>query len=220
MAWFCSGAGVLVPGYAFFTAFPPPIFPGISLLTCALSAATIYISLHINSGNSQNKSTCPHLLRNAIFLLITAFCSLMAYVLLLRYCTVLDPQSYTHRFQVGFWKFDWSLTEIGISLKQKMRYAPIEDWMLREGSFTQGGPETIWLAWSITAAGCAMVLTYISGFVLWTAGFAALARHQYESANRLKTSKSEKGKVRGQPLIMESLGNSQPDKITRPKNGG
>lgn len=181
LLWFCAGAGAILPGYTFFTTFPPPIFPGISILTSVLSAAMIYIILHIKSVTAHREASNQQLIRRASLLLFTAFCSLLAYMILLRYCTVLEPQSYSQRFQVGFWKFDWSLTEAGILLKHQLPLAPIEEWMLREGAFIQGGPEIIWHAWSIVAAGCALVLTYMAGFVLWTVGFATLARHHLES---------------------------------------
>lgn len=180
LLWFCTGAGVLVPGYTFFTTFPPPIFPGISILTSALSAAMIYITLKIKSVTSDGGETNRQLIRRASFLLFAAFFSLLVYVLLLRYCTVLEPQSYSQRFQIGFWKFDWSLTEAGMLLKRQAPLAPVEDWMLQEGAFTQGGSEIIWHAWSVMIAGCAMVLTYMVGFVFWTIGFTTLVRHQLE----------------------------------------
>jgi len=77
-----------------------------------------------------------------------------------------------------------------MALKHQWPLAPVEDWMLREGAFTQGGPEIIWRAWSVMTAGCALVLTYMAGFVLWTVGFATLARHRLESeAGRVLPSK-------------------------------
>lgn len=189
--WFCAGAGALIPGYSFFTTFPPPIFPGISLLTSALSAAMIYITWHINSSTSYGEVSCPRWIQRASIYLVVSFCSLAVYVLLLRYCTILDPQSYSQRFQIGFWKFDWSLTDIGISLKSQAPLAPVDNWMLREGAFTQGGPEIIWRAWSVVAAGCAMILTYMMGFVFWTLGFASLAKHQQESRKKNKGQSSK-----------------------------
>jgi hypothetical protein len=189
LIWFCAGAGTILPGYTFFTTFPPPIFPGISILTSVLSAAMIYIILNIKPVASRGEATNTQLIRWASLLLFAAFCSLLVYILLLRYCTVLEPQSYSQRFQIGFWKFDWSLTKAGILLKHQSPLAPVEDWMLREGAFTQGGAEIIWRAWSVVVAGCALVLTYMAGFVFWTVGFATLARHQRRSESRRSATK-------------------------------
>ena len=57
LIWFCAGAGAILPGYTFFTTFPPPIFPGISILTSVLSAAMIYITLNIKSVTSHGEAT-------------------------------------------------------------------------------------------------------------------------------------------------------------------
>ena len=187
LSWFCAGAGALVPGYTFFTTYPPPIFPGISILTSVLAAAVIYITLTINSKTGTGGRRLDHLIRWALLLLVAAFCCLTVYVLLLRYCTVIEPQYYSQRFQVGFWKFDWSLTEAGLYLKHNMPLAPLEDWLLQEGAFRQGGPEIIWQAWSVIAAGCGEVITYMAGFVLWTTGFSFLASHQQQSQREKET---------------------------------
>lgn len=180
LGWFCAGAGTLVPGYAFFTTYPPPIFPGISILTSFLSAAVIFIVITFSPKTPFGKKVYEHLIRWAALSIVIAFCCLVAYVVLLRYCTVLEPQNYLQRFQVGFGKFDWCLTEAGLNVKHDIPLAPLEDWMLREGAFRQGGPEIIWQPWSVVAAGCTLVLTYMAGFVLWTVGFSFLARFQRE----------------------------------------
>jgi multisubunit Na+/H+ antiporter MnhB subunit len=176
LSWFCAGTGTLVPGYAFFTTYPPPIFPGISILTSVLSAAIIYITFTYNPKTPSGDKRFKRLIRWAAFSIVMVFGCLLVYVLLLRYCTVLDPQNYSQRFQIGFWKFDWSLTEAGLTLKRNIPLAPLEDWMMREGAFRQGGPEIIWQAWSVVTAGCILVFTYMAGFVLWTVGFSFIAR--------------------------------------------
>jgi hypothetical protein len=178
LRWFCASAGTLVPGYAFFTTYPPPIFPGITILTSVLSAAVMYIAFMLSIRTTSGKGHYRDLVRWAALALLMAFVCLTAYVLLLRYCTVLEPQNYLQRFQVGFWKFDWCLTEVGLNLKRTIPLAPLEDWMMREGAYRQGGPEIIWQAWSVITAGCSLVLTYMAGFVLWTIGFSLLARYQ------------------------------------------
>jgi len=178
LKWFCAAAGALVPGYTFFTTYPPPIFPGISILTSVLAAAVIYITWTYNPRTQAKGRRFEKLIRLAVLWLVIAFVCLSVYVLLLRYCTVLEPQTYEQRFQVGFWKFDWSLTEVGLNLKRKIPSAPLEDWMLREGAFRPGGSEIIWTQWSITTAGLLLVVTYMASFVLWTVGFSLLAKHK------------------------------------------
>jgi hypothetical protein len=178
LKWFCSGAGAFVPGYTFFTTYSPPFFPGISILTGVLSAAMIYITSTYNPPTETRARSFEKLIRFSMLFLITAFILLSIYVILLRFCTVLEPQSYEQRFQVGFYKFDFSLTEVGLNLKHKTPSAPIEDWILSEGAFRPGGPEIIWRPWSITIAGLLLVFIYMLGFVLWTVGFSLLAKHK------------------------------------------
>jgi len=178
LKWFCAGATAIVPGYTFFTTYPPPIFPGISILTSVLAAAIIYITWTYNPRTQASARSLEKLVRLAILWLLLAFVFLTIYVLLIRYCTVFEPQEYEQRFQVGFCKFDWSLTEVGLKLKHKMPLAPLEDWLLTEGAFRSGGPELIWTSWSIATAGSLLVFTYMAGFVLWTVGFSLLAKHK------------------------------------------
>jgi hypothetical protein len=176
LQWICASAGTLVPGYTFFTTYPPPIFPGISILTGVLSFAVIYLALTYKPEMGYGDKRFEDLILWVALSLTMSFIFLSVYVLLLRYCTVLEPQHYSQRFQLGFWKFNWSLTEEGLKLKQHVPFAPLEDWMMSEGAFRQGGPEIIWKAWSIATAGYALVFTYMAGFVLWTFGFSFLAR--------------------------------------------
>jgi hypothetical protein len=178
LMWFGAGFGTLVPGYTFFTSYPPPIFPGISILTACLSAAIIVIAFAFNPQPPSREKHTNYMIRRASFLLLISFICLTIYVLLLRYCTVLEPQDYSQRFQVGLWKYDWSLTEVGRSLKQNSPLSPIEDWMMKEGGFREGGPEIIWRTWSVITAGCLLLFSYMSGFTFWTIGFCLLARQK------------------------------------------
>ena len=175
---FYPGTVAAVPGYTFFTTYPPPIFPGISILTTALAAAVIYITWTYNPRTASGARRFQKLIRLAILWLVIAFICLFLYVVLLRYCTVLEPQTYKQRFQVGFWKLESSLTQVGLNLKREIPAAPLEDWMLRESAFRPGGPEIIWTEWSITIAGFLLVFTYMAGFVIWTAAFSLLAKHK------------------------------------------
>ena len=102
---------------------------------------------------------------------------LVIYSILLRGCTILEPQTHKYRFQIGFGKCDWSLTKTGLARKQAKPDATVLHWMLEEGAFTQGGPSIIWKGWSIVLSGVLMLLTYFSTFILWTIGFALLAKH-------------------------------------------
>jgi len=172
-----GAAGVVVPGYTYFTTYPPPIFPGITLITGALSAFIVYCILTSVSPDiaHERKRYTQRIVRWAIVSVAIALICLTVYAVLLRYCTVIEPQGYSHRFQVGFWKYNWCLTEAGLSLKRAVPLAPLEDWMLVEGAFREGGPEIIWQAWSIMTAGILLAFAYFAAFALWTIGFSLLA---------------------------------------------
>ena len=98
-------------------------------------------------------------------------------MIILQYCSIIDTQT-QERFQVGFWKCDWSLTQVGLKLKQENLSDTPQVWVLIEAAFQPGGPEKIWKPWSIISAGILMLITYMAGFVLWTAGFSLLAKHK------------------------------------------
>jgi hypothetical protein len=96
------------------------------------------------------------------------------YLALLQYCSVVDPQSDSTRYSIGFGRADWSLTETGRAYQHSHPAYTPEDMMLAEGAFRPGGAELLWTPKTIALAAGALLVTYIVGFVMWTAGFGFL----------------------------------------------
>jgi hypothetical protein len=170
LKWFSgAAAGPILPGITFFSNYPPPLFPGISLLTTALGAAVLCIGYFSTSGLEPNRT----IRRSALALALGLGC-LCTYVLLLASTTIVSPRG-DHRFQVGFSTHQWSLTQTGLAAVHQQPDITKEELMMREGAYVSGGPERIWRPWTIQTAGLALICTYFLGFILWTIGFAILA---------------------------------------------
>lgn len=170
--------GTLIPAYSFFAELDPPLLLGAGLITSALAAATVVLTYYYNPVHSHPNSRLPILVKLSIKAFLGFVILLVIYLVLLQWCTVVDPQTEKIRFQIGFGMADWSLTEKGHQWKAAHPDQNIQDWMLRMGAFRDKGPEIIWKPWTIYLSGSLMVLTFISTFVLWTLGWALLAKHK------------------------------------------
>ncbi|UCG59375.1 MAG: hypothetical protein JSU70_07655 [Phycisphaerales bacterium] len=176
LIWLGAGGGSFVPGYSYFTSYPPPLFPGIGLITAALTGAMIYMVYAYT--REQRMGRLSSLLRASRVLLTAALVLLVVYVVMLRYCTVLPPRADAPRCQIGFGKCDWSLTEAGLALKRSNHGSEsVMNWMLAEAAFQPGGAEKLWKPWSILLSGITMIIVYLAAFACWTCGFAVLAKH-------------------------------------------
>ena len=176
LRWLCAGGGTLVPAFGYFTSYPPPLFPGISVITAALAAAIIYVVYAHVFRHTRHR--LYRLLQQSCVFLVVALVLLVLYALLLGHCTVVAPQNDGTRFQIGFAKCDWSLTELGLTYKSSTHGSkPVTAWMLAEAAFQPGGTERLWKSWSISVAGIIMIITYLAAFVCWTCGFSLLAKH-------------------------------------------
>jgi hypothetical protein len=177
--WLGAGTGVGVPALTFFENYTPPLFPQVGLLLTALSGALLYV---LTTGSPKagfaSVKTLKRLSRQAVIWIGVALVFMIVYVLLLHYCTVMDPQKGTVRFQIGFGTAPWSLTESGRKLALALSNPSPDDLMMAEGAYVPGGPETIWSAWSTLVAGMALILSYMAAFIAWTTGFGLLIRHR------------------------------------------
>lgn len=172
LIWLVAGGGSLVPGFAYFTTFPPPLFPPAAYLTSFLAGA-ILILVASRPLDPQKAAVAR---RKAARLIACAVLLLVAYTFLWQAWTIADPQTGETRYQIGFRRADRSLTGVGIQEKRMKPSAPLEEWMLDHGAFRKDGPEIIWTVESIYFAGGVLVLLYFLGFSSWTRGFALLAK--------------------------------------------
>lgn len=119
----------------------------------------------------------PPLIRLAVRVLSTSVFLLILYLLLLSVCTVVAPGG-KERFQTGFDKFEWSLTDEGRQIKADHPNETTQDWLLDDALFRPGGPNVIWKTWTIIVSGVVMVATFIFAFILWSFGWALLAKQR------------------------------------------
>ena len=90
--------------------------------------------------------------------------------------TIMDPTTPWERFQLGFGKARWSLTDsVGRSYLEHDPDGAVGEWMMAEGAYERGGPARIWHGWSITLAGLLISSVYLLGSASWMVLLSLLA---------------------------------------------
>jgi amino acid transporter len=169
LSWFAGFTGAAVPAFSsFFQKLIPPDYPWIGYLIAGIAAATL----------AGVAAASPKTASRGLWFIGASVVVLIAYLTALNLWTVPDLQGKDVRYQIGFRTATWSLTNAGRLDLEKQPAATPEDLMLTEAAYHPGGPTIIWSAWSIVATGLLSLVLYLAGFVLWTAGFAVLARSQ------------------------------------------
>jgi hypothetical protein len=170
--------GVLIPAFSIFTNYSPPLFKEASVLTAAIAAIIIIVTFYYNpSPKKRLRSKLPYLVRLSIKAFVISIALFIVYLVLFNLCTVETPGG-TERFQIGFWKYDWGLTNIGLQIKAKYPDKNPQYWIMYGGWFYRGGPNILWKTWTIFLSGIIIILVFILTFVLWTLGWALLAKQK------------------------------------------
>lgn len=167
--------GAVLPAFTYFTSIIPPLLGASApILACALAFATMSaIFYRTNHPGRRQDSARP--LSRAVWALVAAIVLLVLYLVILNFTTVTPPGGREARFQIGFGKWSQGLTEEGSAVKRKYPNSTVEQWMLDDSLFRQGGPEVLWKTWSIYTAGAFLAMDFILIFCLWTAGWSLLA---------------------------------------------
>lgn len=172
-----AGIGVLVPAFSIFTNYSPPLFKGASLLTAAIATIIIIVTFYYDPSPKKKRTKLPHLVRLSLKVFVIFFALLIVYFVLFDLCTVETPGG-TERFQIGFGKYDWGLTKTGLEVKAKFPDKTLQHWMMYDDWFRSGGPNVLWKTWTIYLSGIIMILVFVLTFVLWTFGWALLAKQK------------------------------------------
>lgn len=181
-----AGVGAVVPGFAYFTSFAPP-FGEIALLTAAFAVATIFITYYYSpSESNESPHRLPPIIRLAMKVLIASFLLLILYLIALDMCSV-QIAGTNKRVQIGFDRFDWSLTEYGKQTRNADANAQPKDWIAEEG-FKGGVAKLFWQPWSIYLSGALLILLFTITFVLWTFGWSLIAKEN--AISRVETGHS------------------------------
>ena len=171
-----ASASVLMPGFAYFTKYAPP-FGEIAFLTAAIATATVFIAFYYPPRPSSDPPPrLPPLIRVALGALLVSIVLLVLYPALIDVCTVQIPGT-DKRIQIGFDKFDWSLTEYGKLVKARNPTALPQEWLSDE-SFKTGVAKLFWKTWSIYLSGFVTVIVFILTFVFWAFGWSLIAKQK------------------------------------------
>ena len=186
--WLGAASGAGVPAFTFFSSFPPPLFPSVSLISAALSGAILFIALIWKPKAERQDQTLPRILKQGMRVLILSVLLLIVYILLLQFTTVPVPipTQPSTRLQIGFGMSDWTLTGAGRDWKSSNSSLTVEQMIRNEAAFTQDRIGILWQTWSIYLAGFLLIAFYFLAFIAWTSGFALLAKQRTINKERGK----------------------------------
>lgn len=167
-SWLGAISGAGLPALSYFTDYAPPLFAGVTTIITALAAAILLIA----AARKQKAES----VRTAAVCLGVVIPLLIVYSLFLAFTTVVGPGEHGSRYQIGFGLAQFSLTDTAkADLKDNPTLQP-KDLMMYEAAFDQDRVAILWQTWSIYLAAAILIVLYFAGFVLWTAGFALLAK--------------------------------------------
>src|SRR5437762_2149218 len=133
-SWLGAASGAGLPALSYFTTFAPPLFAGASLITGGLAAAILVIAA---AWKTKDGAAVPGSVKTAVICLVAALASLIAYSLLLQFTTVVGPESDGARYQIGFGRAEFSLTDVAKGhLKHNPTLQP-KQLMMYEAAFDQ-----------------------------------------------------------------------------------
>lgn len=172
-----ASVGTLIPAIAYFTKYSPPFLRESSLLTSAIAGAVVIFAYYYTPKKRASSGTAP-LVNLARKLLIIAFALFVVYLVFLRICTVLDPREGKQRFQVGFDRYEWSLSEEGKKLNTAYPNVSKREFMLLGRAYSDERIEVLWKPWTVYLAGVLTILMFVFPFVLWNFGWALIAKQK------------------------------------------
>jgi hypothetical protein len=175
----------LIPGFAWWLNYAPPQFPAAtSLITSGLGLALVLATYLVPiKAERQGASAATESGRARVAgsrgrsLIIGSVAVLLVYILLMNLTTVVPPGRSGHRFQIGFGRLDFSLTQDGRDWHKQNPEQTTVDWMMSKALFREGGPEVLWETWAIYLASGLLMLCFSSSFVLWVGGWSLIVRH-------------------------------------------
>jgi heme/copper-type cytochrome/quinol oxidase subunit 2 len=171
--------GISVPALSFFTLYAPPFFAAASVITSGIATAVVVFTFYYDPTVTAPDTEKKKLIRLALIAIGCAVVLIVVYMMMLKVCTVVDPPEKPEtRYQIGFWNFEWSLTDDGKYLKQ--RHSNATPWELMDYgvAFDPDAPAKIWKFWTILVSGVSMIVVFLFAFVLWVFGWSLLAKRK------------------------------------------
>ncbi len=154
---------VLLAAHGFFTNYGPPDLPFGRYLCIVVAVLALGCGILIRCAPGDS-------IRRSLSFGALAVMLLVSYAVLLRFLTVVTPEPREPiRFQIGFYKADWSLTDAGRQWKRNRPNDTPQRWMLQFGAFDPRGTGAaeIWTPLSIGIAGTFLVVCYLGSCFLW-----------------------------------------------------
>jgi len=176
-----TGIGFVSPVIIdFFPVYAPPFLP-LSLIYVVIEGivvAAVIVVYFYNPKQTTSTGRIPPLVKLTVKLFFIAVVLWIAYIMWLRVCTTLDPRDGKQRFQIGFDRYDWSLTEKGRMLKVAYPNVSLCEFMLSGCAYSDDKIEVIWKPWTIRLGGVLTILIFMLAFILWSFACALLARQK------------------------------------------
>lgn len=174
-----AGVGAVVPAVLAFQKLAPPFLSPVIWLVPALATAIIFGVYYFRFREPTDGERMPPLVKYGLRILAASIVLLLAYLILIRFTTTLDPVG-EERYQIGFGKAAWGLTEFAQTHKKPSD--SVRTWMLQGGYYREDGPEALWTATAIVTAGILLTVVFMVAFIGWSMGWAMLAKHHASTA--------------------------------------
>jgi hypothetical protein len=169
-----ASIGVVIPGIGYFTNLTPPLFYEIGWITSFIAGFVAIVIYYYDPKRRKKQKSLPFLIKRAILLLTLSVGLIIGYSILFSLCTVTIVGS-NKKIQIGFGKYEWSLTDYG---KEKKRTDPLstpDQWIMEE-TFYKGVAFACWKPWTIYLSGIAMIAIFLFMFIFWTWGWCLIAK--------------------------------------------
>lgn len=170
-----GAATASAPLWSVFPDAPPLVPYGRPTVASVCAVLLVVVFARPHRGRARGERIAR--LRSAVLWLVAALVLLASYNLLLDDLTVLEPQAHKTRFQIGFARAEWSLTDVGHRMAREHPLWTPTQLMLGAGAFqSDTGAMLVWRPWSVRAAGLLLAAVYFVLFVSWIMAVALAAR--------------------------------------------
>ncbi len=169
---FVGSVSVLIPGFAFFMGYAPPLYSKISFLVSAISAAFLWFGYN---NRYKDKSKLFHL---AFRFIVTGFIVSLFYVWLLDKTTAEFQDTNTKqsiRYQLGYNIASWSLTPAADSIRVKDGITSNEE-LFKECQVQNENIPKIWKPFWVDFFGITNILLFCFSSILWSYGWGILIK--------------------------------------------
>lgn len=189
-----GAATASAPLWSVFPDAPPLVPYGRPTVAAVCAVLLIVVFARPHGGRARGERIAR--LRSALLWLVAALVLLSSYNLLLNDLTVIEPQAQKARFQIGFARAEWSLTDVGRRMaSEHPLWTPVQ-LMLGASAFqSDTGAMLVWQPWSVRAAGLLLATVYFALFTSWIMAVAIAVRETSPAALNARTERSSPSRL-------------------------